>query len=246
MRSSLSRVQLTVAGVMIAASSALVGALLMSIPPVVGLGDKVKLPLYHGGSTWVNLVIFTLMGLAAVVHLIGRNERAYAWEVGFRTVGAPLWLTNSVLGFIAASSTWDFSASKESPLSVIPSDPRLSAQIVLLLGVFILMLADWLVFEKRAYKAVVDILYVVAMWGLMASIFLDPVKRALHPDSPVMNSGWEIKLPFFGMVAAIFIAMVLLSWVASSFVRANSVSVDEDDGARAPSSADKPSAVDSI
>ena len=57
------------------------------------------------------------------------------------------------------------------------------------------------------------------MWVLMANVLLDPVKRAMHPDSPVMNSGWEIKAPFFGMVAAIFVFMMLMSWVASSMVR---------------------------
>jgi hypothetical protein len=207
--------------------AATVGVLLMSIPPVVGLGDKVKLPLFHGGSTWVDLMIFTLMGVAAIVYLFTRSERVYAWEVGFRAVAAPLWFVNSVLGFVAASSTWDFSASKESPLAVIPTDPRLSAQIVLLLGVVVLMLADWMVFEKRSHKAVVDLIYVGVMWGLMANIFLDPVKRALHPDSPVMNSGWEIKAPFFGMVVAIFAAMILLSWVAASFVHSPTPPAEE-------------------
>ena len=218
MRSSLSPARLAFAGVSIAVLAAAIGLLLLSIPPVVGLGDKVKLPLFHGGSTWVDLMIFTLMGVAAIAYLVTRNDRVYAWEVGFRAVAAPLWFVNSVLGFIAASSTWDFSASKESPLVVIPADPRLSAQIVLLLGVVVVVLADWLVFDKRLHKAIVDLLYVVVMWGLMANIFLDPVKRALHPDSPVMNSGWEIKAPFFAMAVAIFAAMIVLSWVAASFV----------------------------
>jgi hypothetical protein len=200
--------------------SIVVAWLLASIPPVVGLGDRVKLPLFHGGMTWVNLMIFTLMGLAAAVYLVTRSERVYAWEVGFRIVGAPMWLASSVLGFFAAASTWDFSASKESLLAVIPQDPRLSAQAVLLAGVAILLLADWLIFEKRWHKAVGDVTFVVVMWVALANVFLDPVKRAMHPDSPVMNSGWEIKGPFFAMVAAVFAIALLLSWIAASFVLA--------------------------
>ena len=219
MSSSLSSKQLAIAGVVIAASAAAVGVLLMSIPPVVGLGDKVKLPLFHGGSTWVDLILFTLMGVVGLGYLLRRDDRIYAWEVGLRAVAAPLWLVNSVLGFIAASATWDFSASKESPLVMISADPRLTAQVVLLLAVAVVMLADWLVLEKRVHKAMLDVVFVVVMWGLLANVFLDPVKRALHPDSPVLNSGWVIKGPFFGMVTAVFIGMMVLAWVAASFVR---------------------------
>ena len=199
---------------------AAVAWLLMSIPPVVGLGNRVKLPLFHGGATWVNLMIFTLMGVAGVIYLITRSERVWAWEVGFRIIAAPMWLASSILGFIAAASTWDFSASKESVLAIIPQDPRLSAQAILLAGVAILLLADWLILEERWHKAIADIVFVVVMWASLANVFLDPVKRALHPDSPVMNSGWEIRGPFFAMVAVIFAIAVICSWIAASFVSA--------------------------
>jgi len=217
MSSSLSPRQLSLAGGALAACAATIGVLLMSIPPVVGLGDRVKLPLFHGGSTWVNLLLFTLMGILALVYLIGRSPRVYAWEFGLRAVAAPLWLVNSVLGFIAASATWDFSASKEAPLVMISGDPRLRAQVVLLLIVVAVMLADSIVLEKRLHKALLDVAFVIGMWALLADVLLDPVKRAMHPDSPVLNSGWEIKGPFFGMVATILVAAIVLAWVASSF-----------------------------
>jgi hypothetical protein len=235
MRSSLSSRTLAFAGVAELALATVVGVLLMSIPPVVGLGDRVKLPLLHGGSTWVDLLLFTLMGVVGLVYLVGRNDRIYAWEVGLRTVAAPLWFVNSVLGFIAASSTWDFTASKESPLAVIPTDPRLSAQVILLAAVIVVILADWLVLEKAIYKATADVVFVVVMWALMANVFLDPVKRAMHPDSPVMNSGMEIKGPFFGMVAAVLVFMLIASWVAASFVKPTS-------GDAASSTSESPSA----
>jgi hypothetical protein len=211
----------------IAVLSAVIVGLIMSIPPVVGLGNRVKLPLFHGGATWVNLVLFTLMGLAGVVYLFTRNDRVYAWEVGFRGIAAPLWLMSSVLGFIAAASTWDFSQSKESPLAIIPQDPRLSAQAILLAGVAILLLADWLILETRWQKAIGDIVFVGVMWFTLAPVFLDPVKRALHPDSPVLNSGWEIKGPFFGMVAAIFAVAIVASWLVSLTVAPEDIAVSQ-------------------
>jgi hypothetical protein len=228
MRSSLSPRQLAIAGAVVVGAAAAVGVLLMSIPPVVGLGDRVKLPLFHGGSTWVDLILFTLMGVVGLVYVVRPLDRIYAWEVGLRAVAAPLWLVNSVLGFIAASATWDFSASKESPLVMISADPRLTAQVILLLAVAVLLLADWLVLEKRVHKALLDVAFVVIMWALLANVFLDPVKRALHPDSPVLNSGWVIKGPFFGMVAAVFVGMMVLAWIAASFVRAETAALDSE------------------
>jgi len=219
MHSSLSKRSLWLGAAAVAALAVVIGALVMSIPPVVGLGNKVKLPLLHGGSTWVNLMIFTLMGVFGLIYAFTRNESLYAWEVGFRAVAAPLWLVNSTLGFIAASSTWDFSGSKTSELVVIGADPRLRAQILLLFGVAVLLLLDWLVLENRLYKAIADVVFTAAMLVLMSDLFLDPVKRAMHPDSPVLNSGWDIKAPFFGMVVAIFCVMFVLSWLAASTVR---------------------------
>ena len=113
----------------------------------------------------------------------------YAWEVGLRSVAAPLWVLNSVLGLIAALNTWDFTGSLQSPLSAVMQDPRLVAQMVLLVGVAILILLHWLVLEKRVHKAIADIVFVVFGVVLLSDIFLDPAKRALHPDSPVLNSG---------------------------------------------------------
>ncbi len=219
MHSSLSKKTITGAFAAIGVLTVVVLVLLYRIPAVVGIGNRVKLPLFHGGSTWVDLMLFTLMGVAALIYLVRPSDRVYAWEVGFRAVAAPLWAINSVLGFIAALSTWDFSGSKESPLVIIPQDPRLSAQIVLLLGVVIVIALDWLVFERRRNKALADLLFVVLMWVLLANVFLDPVKRALHPDSPVLNSGWEIRGPFFGIVAAIFAITLILSWLISRTVR---------------------------
>jgi len=218
MSSSLSKRSLALGAVAVAALAVLIGWLLMSIPPVVGLGDKVKLPLLHGGSTWVDLILFTLMGVMGVVYLFTRSDRVYAWEAGFRLVAAPLWVVNSVLGYIAARSTWDFSGSKSSELAILGADPRLRAQFLLLFGIAIVILLDWLVLESRVHKAIADVAFTAAMLVLMSDLFLDPVKRAMHPDSPVMNSGWDIKGPFFGMVVAIFGITLVLTWMASSLV----------------------------
>jgi hypothetical protein len=206
-------------GAAVIALSGLIAYFLITIPAVKGLGSKVKLPLFHGASTWVDLLLFTLMGVTALLYIVGgRKDGVYAWAVGFRAIAAPLWLINSVLGFVAALNTWDFTGSKESPLVSIRQDPRLMAQVILLLAVGILLLLDWLVLEKRLYKAIADVVFVGVMWALLGNVFLDPAKRALHPDSPVLNSGWEIKGPFFGIVVSILAIALILVWLVSRYV----------------------------
>lgn len=201
-----------------AALAALAIALVAGLPEVVGLGSRVKLPIFHGASTWVDIILFVLMGAAAVLYVARRSDATYAWEVGLRAVAMPLWAANSALGFIAAMNTWDFTGSKQSPLAVARQDPRLTAQFVILLGIGIVLLLDWLVHEKRLYKAITDIAFVGLATVMLSDIFLDPAKRALHPDSPVLNSGWEIKLPFFGIVAAWLACMLIGAWLFRGFV----------------------------
>jgi len=204
----------------IAALAAFVAYLVATLPVVVGLGSKVKLPIFHGASTWVDLMLFLMLGIAAIVYLLRRNDAVYAWVVGLRSVALPLWAINSVLGLIAALNTWDFTGSKQSPLSVARTDPRLMTQFILLIGVGIVFVLDWLIFEKRLHKAVVDVVFVGVSAVMVSDIFLDPAKRALHPDSPVLNSGWEIKLPFFGIVAGFFALTLVIVWLVRGYAAA--------------------------
>jgi hypothetical protein len=203
----------------IVALAVFVAVLVIRIPAVIGLGTRVKLPIFHGGSMWVNLMIYLLLGIAAIVYLVRRDDASYSWVFALRSVGLPLWAVNSVLGLIAALSTWDFTGSKESPLSVARTDPRLMAQFILLIGAGIVVALDWLVLDKRLHKAIVDIAYVAVSTVLVSDIFLDPAKRALHPDSPVLHSGLEIQLPFYGIVAGWFAIMLLTTWLVHLYVR---------------------------
>lgn len=193
--------------------------LVLNLPAVVGLGSRVKLPIFHGASTWVDLMLFVGMGIAAVVYLVGRSHAAYQWEVGLKVVAMPLWVLNSVLGFIAALGTWDFTGSHQSPLVVVRSDPRLTAQVIILLGVAIIAVLDWLVLDSRVHKAIADLVFVLVSSVLLSDIFLDPAKRALHPDSPVLNSGWDIKAPFFGIVVSWLACMLIAAWLARHLVK---------------------------
>jgi len=214
-----SRTKTTVALVAVAALSAVVFYLVMTLPTEALLGSKVKLPIFHGASTWVALGTFTVMGILALLYAVLRKPALYAWEAGLRWVSIGLWVVNTALGLYAALNTWDFTGSKSSPLQVAMQDPRLTAQFWLLIGTGVLIIVI-LLLDRDLWRAFADMAFVVAMWALLLPVFIDPNKRALHPDNPVLNSDWTIKLPFFSIVAGIAAIAVILSWLVAQRVRA--------------------------
>lgn len=202
------------------AGVALLGAVFLAsrFPAVEGLGTRVRLPVFHGALTWANLATFSVMALLAIVFLASRRESAYRYETGLRWVGVPMWFVGTGLGLMAALGTWDLSGSKSSALSVVRADPRLMAQFwTLLLAAVLLLLPSFV--ERRSWLAVADIVFTAAMWVLLLRAILGP-GRALHPDSPVLNSPEiGIKLLFFGIFAMLFTAALLAAWGASRFVK---------------------------
>jgi hypothetical protein len=204
----------------VAAAAALAVALFLAsqFPAVEGLGAKVRLPVFHGALTWANLVAFSLMALSAVGFLAWGREGVYRYETGLRWVSVSAWFVGSALGLWAALGTWDLSGSSSSPVTVVLSDPRLMAQFwTLLLGVLLLTLP--LFVERARAVAVGDLAFTAVMWTLLLRAILGP-GRALHPDSPVLNSPEiKIKLLFFGIFACLLAATLLASWGASTFAR---------------------------
>lgn len=186
-----------------------------SFPEVKGLGAGVRLPIFHGALTWVNLMAFAALGFASVVALVTRRDSVYRWEQALRWVSIPMWLVGSVLGLLAAMNTWDFTGSKASRLEVVSADPRLTAQFwILLAGLALLAFA--LMIDDRRWMSVLDTGFVVLAWAVLMRAILGP-GRALHPDSPVMNSEeLGIKLLFFGIVGSLALATVAASWLLSS------------------------------
>lgn len=174
-----------------------------AFPAVEGLGNKVKLPVFHGAMTWVNLAVFSIMGLVAIVYVFSRNDRLYRWEEALRWVGVSMWVLGSVLGFLSAMNTWDFTGAKSmSRIDIITADPRLMAQVWIVLAGLALVAAG-LLLEDKLWLATFDVGFVIVMWMLLLRALLGPA-RALHPDSPVLNSEeLGIKLLFFGMVGAL-------------------------------------------
>ncbi len=73
--------------------------------------------------------------------------------------------------------------------------------------------------EKPTWLATADIVFTALMWTLLLRAILGP-GRALHPDSPVLNSSeLKIKALFFGMFGLLLVAALLAAWGASLFAK---------------------------
>jgi len=210
--------------VLLGAIASIAGAVLLTglIPPVVGLGETVRLPIFHGASTWVNLGAFTLLGVVALVSLATGRRELDGWAAGIRYVSVAMWLVNTALGAFAAMKTWDFTGSEEGFLTIAQQDPRLIVQAQLLLLAGALLVAVSLA-DCRRVRAAMDITFVAMMWWLLGSALTSPEARVLHPDNPVMNSGPEIQLPFFAILAALSLGVLLLAWFARELTMRSSV-----------------------
>jgi len=174
-------------------------------PAVEGLGSKVRLPVFHGAMTWVNLGLFVVLALCALAFLVTKRDVWYRWTEAVRWVAIPMWVLGAGLGLLAALNTWDFTGSKASPIGVALADPRLVAQF----WIMIAALGVWalgLMLDDRRWLAGADITFVGLAWLVLMQAILGP-GRALHPDSPVMNSEEIfIKLMFLGIVAGFALA----------------------------------------
>lgn len=171
----------------LAALAAATGAFALSMPEEQKLGALVRFVTFHGASTWVNMALFTAVGVLAAVFLASGVAGAGRWGAGVRYVAFPLWVVNTGLGMLSSKLAWG---------AVNWSEPRLQASFWILIGAAAVVVVD-VAIDRPRIAAAADVALVVAFWALLLSS-----PNLMHPDNPVLNSGWDVKAPFFGMVAA--------------------------------------------
>ena len=184
---------------------AIAGWLTLTMPPVLQLGTLVRLVIFHGASTWVNMALFTLAGLSGVAYLLTRRDPLFRLGSAFRYIAIPLWIVNTVLGLISSRLAWN---------AINLAEPRLLATFWIMLAAGIVLAIDF-GFGRRAWTAAADIAMAVALWVLILG-----ARNFIHPESPVMASGPEIQIPFFGIVGTLFAAALLAVFVISSMLPA--------------------------
>lgn len=171
-----------------------IAALVVAIPADEKLGELLKLVLFHGATTWANLVTFTVAAVLGLAFLATGRAGLWRWESGFRLVSAPLWAYNTVMGVVSMYLSWG---------GFLWSEPRMRMTILILLA-SLGVLAMHLVFERPKLTAALDVAMGVFLW---TSLGLTP--KVFHPNNPVMNSGTQIVALFAGLVLASTLAAVL-------------------------------------
>ena len=178
--------------IVIAVSLLACAALVFFTPADAMLGNYLKLVLFHGGSTWVNLLTFTAAGALAAAFLVNGRPGTYAYTASARYVSFGLWIFNTVLGMLSARLTWGDSFIRE---------PRLQASFWILVVLGIAIAVD-IMMDKPRLHAAFDIGIMVAVW---AFVFVTP--KDIHPNNPVLASGWQIQALFAGIVLTWAIAV---------------------------------------
>jgi hypothetical protein len=182
---------------------AVAGYLTWTMPPVLQLGTLVRLVIFHGSSTWVNMAAFTLAGLASLLYVVTRRDPLYRIGAAFRYIAVPWWIVNTMLGLLSSRLAWN---------SINFAEPRLQATFWIMLAAGIVLAIDF-GFGKRLWSALADVAMAAVLWTLILG-----ARNFVHPDNPVMNSGPEIQIPFFGIVGSLFAAALLGAMIISSLI----------------------------
>ncbi len=171
-----------------AVSAAVAAALVFTTPPDVKLGVMLRLVLFHGASTWVNLGTFTLAGVLGIGVVLG-VKRFVSYGEAFRWISLPLWGMNTVLGLLSMQLIWG---------GILWDEPRLSMTFYIL-AASVIVVAVQLIFGLPRLSALFDALLAAGLW---TAVLVLP--NLFHPDSPVFNSeNLRIVGSFLGQVAAI-------------------------------------------
>ena len=185
----------------IAAAIAVVAYLTFTMPPVLQLGTLVRLVIFHGASTWINMGLFTLAGLTGLAYVVFRREGLYRWASAFRYLAVPLWIANTGMGMVSSRLAWN---------SVNLAEPRLQASFWIMLAAGIVLAVDFGL-GRKLWTAIADVAMAGALWALILG-----ARNFVHPDNPVMNSGPEIQVPFFGIVGAYALAVLLIASLSAT------------------------------
>lgn len=178
---------------LVAAGVALAVAAVLLTPPDQKLGGMVRFVMYHGASTWVNMLTFTLAGALGLATLAGR-ERARAYGEAFRWVALPHWVVNTILGLISMRLIWG---------GILWNEPRLMMTFGILAGSLLVLAAQFLL-DSPKVPAALDAVLAAALWFLVLVL-----PNLFHPDSPVFNSENRVYIAtFFGMVASVALIVV--------------------------------------
>lgn len=183
------RLLVAVMALSVVASAVLVAA----VPVEVRLGQLLKLVLFHGASTWVDLLAFTVQMLLGAAFLVMGGPLLYSWARTLRYIAPVWWAANTLMGIVSMRLAWG---------GFVWSEPRMRMTLWILVASFALLGLDQFL-ERRRLLAAGDVAMGVLLWSLVLTS-----AKVMHPDSPVFASG--------GLMIGLFIGMVVVMLAGGS------------------------------
>ncbi len=188
--------------VTVGALAAAITLLLWLSPEDRTLGVQTKLVYFHGALILASLLLYAAAAVAALVYLVGRENRAFGAATGAWLAAVAANAVSLPTGLHAAQVIWG---------GFLWNEPRVMANAVTLLLSLVVLGVSLVSTNRRG----VALLYAVA-----AGVFLAMIRQAgriMHPVNPIGRSdSWPIKLSF---LALLVLVLALLAEAVRPFLR---------------------------
>lgn len=166
-------------------------------PEDKALGANVRIVYLHGAWVLTAEVVLLLAGLAGLIGLVTRWKNFHPWSAALGRAGMFFWVTYLPLSLWAMQSNWN---------GLFLAEPRFRLALIFAVTGVLLQAGLWFI-NLDWVTSLANLVFIVALRVVFAT-----ASNVMHPPpSPIFNSGNYIIIGFF-------VAMILLSLVASVFI----------------------------
>src|SRR4029079_12881722 len=166
-------------------------------PEEKSLGANVRIVYLHGAWVLTAELAFLAAGATGLIALITRRERFHQWSASLGRTGIFFWVTYLPLSLWAMESNWN---------GLFLAEPRFCLAAIFAVTGVLLQVGLWLI-NTNWITSVGNIIFIVVLRVIFAT-----ADNVMHPPpSPIFKSGNYAIIGFF-------VAMIILSLVASNFV----------------------------
>jgi len=166
-------------------------------PEDKALGANVRIVYLHGAWVLTAEVVLLMAGLAGLIGLLTPRKNFHQWSAALGRAGMFFWLTYLPLSLWAMQSNWN---------GLFLAEPRFRLAMIFAITGVLLQAGLWFI-NLDWVTSLANLVFVVVLRVVFAT-----ASNVMHPPpSPIFNSGNYIIIGFF-------VAMILLSLVASVFI----------------------------
>jgi len=166
-------------------------------PEEKSLGANVRIVYLHGAWVLTAELVLLMAGLAGVIGLITPRKTFHVWSAALGRTGIFFWVTYLPLSLWAMQSNWN---------GLFLAEPRFRLAMIFAVTGVLLHAGLWLI-NKDWITSLANVIFIVVLRLIFAT-----ADNVMHPPpSPIFKSGNYAIIGFF-------VAMIILSLVASNFV----------------------------